>query len=214
MATLLIPTTPGVPFYTQKTRLDGVDYVLEFRYSQREDRWYLDISDSEEVPILTGLKLIANWPLLQAYHYDTRVPPGELMAISLVADDSPPGLNELGEGLRCELTYFEKPAPSLVTSVPIFIAVRVTRLGGYVDDPTFALALATACAPLAARGSPITAGGVLSAAASISNATITGLAIGFSAPSPVPTTIVPGTLPIGADQIASFSTGAIQVVSS
>ncbi len=107
MAVLTIPTTPGVPFYTQKTRLDGVDYILGFRYSQREDRWYLNISDSEEIPILTGLKLVANWPLLQAYHYDPRVPPGEIMAISLENDDTPPGLNELGEKLRVQLTYFE-----------------------------------------------------------------------------------------------------------
>ncbi|HYQ47152.1 MAG TPA: hypothetical protein VER11_34515 [Polyangiaceae bacterium] len=107
MATLLVPTTPGVPFYTQKTRLDGVDYVLSFRHSQREDRWYLSIADAEEVPILTGLKLVTNWPLLQAYRFDPRVPPGELMASTLTTDDSPPGLNELGEGLRVQLIYFE-----------------------------------------------------------------------------------------------------------
>lgn len=107
MAVLTIPTTPGVPFYSQKTRLDGLDYILGFRYSQREDRWYLNISDSEEVPILTGIKLVSNWPLLQAYRYNTRVPPGELMAISLTTDASPPGLNELGETLRVQLTYFD-----------------------------------------------------------------------------------------------------------
>lgn len=107
MATLFVPTTPGLPFYTQKTRLDGVDYILEFRYNQREDRWYLSISDSEEIPILTGLKLVCNWPLLHSYQYDPRVPPGELMAIDLSGDDTPPGLNELGDGLRVQLTYFE-----------------------------------------------------------------------------------------------------------
>lgn len=107
MATLLVPTSPGVPFYTQKTRLDGVDYVLGFRYNQREDRWYLSLADSEEIPILSGLKLVTNWPLLQAYHYDPRVPPGELFAMDLSGDDTPPGLNELGEGLRTQLIYFE-----------------------------------------------------------------------------------------------------------
>jgi hypothetical protein len=106
MPSLLVPTSPGVPFYTQKTRLDGRDYVLTFRYSQREDRWYLSLADSEEIPILSGLKLVANWPLLQAYHYDTRVPRGELSAMDLSGDDTPPGLNELGEGLRVQLIYF------------------------------------------------------------------------------------------------------------
>ena len=107
MAALLVPTTPGVPFYTQKTRLDGIDYILGFRYSQREDRWYLSIYDSEEKPILLGLKLVANWPLLHAYRFNPLVPPGELMASSLGPDDSPPGLNELGEKLRVQLIYFE-----------------------------------------------------------------------------------------------------------
>lgn len=107
MATLTIPTTPGVPFYKQKTRLDGVDYVLGIRYSQREDRWYLSIYDSGESPILLGLKLVLNWPLLQAYRYDTRIPPGELMATGLTTDDSPPGLDEMAEDRRVQLTYFE-----------------------------------------------------------------------------------------------------------
>jgi len=107
VATLTIPTTPGVPFYTQKTRLDGVDYILGFRYSQREDRWYFSIYDSEENPILLGLKLVTNWPLLQAYRFNTLVPPGEIMAIDLTNDGTPPGLDELGEGKRVQLTYFE-----------------------------------------------------------------------------------------------------------
>ena len=29
MATILIPTSPGVPYFKQKTRLDGRDYLLE-----------------------------------------------------------------------------------------------------------------------------------------------------------------------------------------
>lgn len=107
MAVLTVPTTPGVPFYSQKTRLDGVDYLLSFRYSQREDRWYLSIADSEELPILQGLKIVANWPLLYPHRYDPRVPPGELMAIDLTSDTSPPGLSEMGEGKRVQLTYFE-----------------------------------------------------------------------------------------------------------
>jgi len=110
VATLTIPTTPGVPFYKQKTRLDGVDYILWFRYSQREDRWYLSIYDAGETPILLGLKLVLNWPLLQAYRYNPLLPPGEIVAMGLTTDDSPPGLNELGEAQRVQLTYFEAAA--------------------------------------------------------------------------------------------------------
>ena len=111
MAVLLVPTTPGAPYHSQKTRLDGRDYVLRFAFNQREGRWRLSIFDDEEQPILLGLKLVANWPLLRHYHYDPRIPPGELMVLDLTGDRTPPGLDELGEGLRCELTYFEAETP-------------------------------------------------------------------------------------------------------
>jgi hypothetical protein len=107
MAVLLVPTTPGAPYHSQKTRLDGRDYVLRFAFNERENRWHLSILDDEERPILLGLKLVANWPLLRHYRWDPRVPPGELMVLDLTGDRTPPGLDELGEGLRCELTYFE-----------------------------------------------------------------------------------------------------------
>lgn len=105
MATQTIPTTPGDPFYSQTTRLDGRDYVLHFAWNQREERWYLSIHDEEDAPIVQGLKLIANWPLLRYYHSDSRVPPGEIIVVDATGDGSPPLLDELGPGKRCELTY-------------------------------------------------------------------------------------------------------------
>ncbi len=106
MAILTIPVS-GDPFQTLKTRLDGVDYVLSLAYNQREDRWYLSIADDEETPILSGLKLVSNFGLLFRHRYNPAVPPGELMVTDTTTDKSPPGLLELGEGKRCELTYFE-----------------------------------------------------------------------------------------------------------
>lgn len=109
MAVVLIPTTPGAPYHTQKTRLDGRDYVLQFAWNEREARWYLSLFDEEEQPLALGIKLVANWPLLRFYRFDPRVPPGELMVVDLTGDGSPPGLDELGAGKRCELTYFTSP---------------------------------------------------------------------------------------------------------
>ena len=106
MSTLIIPVT-GDPFQTLKVRLDGSDYVLSLAYNQREDRWYLSIADDEETPILSGLKLVANFGLLFRHRYNIAVPPGELMVTDTTADRSPPGLAELGEDKRCQLVYFE-----------------------------------------------------------------------------------------------------------
>jgi hypothetical protein len=107
MATILIPTSPGVPYYRQKTKLDGRDFILGFSYNQRIERWYLSIYDEEGAPLLVGLKLMANWPLLRHYRADMRLPPGEFMAVDLTGSNAPPTLDELGEGKRVELTYFE-----------------------------------------------------------------------------------------------------------
>jgi hypothetical protein len=107
MAILTIPTTSD-PFQRMTVRLDGSDYVIELRYNQREERWYLSIADDESVPILSGLKLQANWPLLWRHRYDTRVPPGEIMVtVTTATDRSPPTLDDLGEGKRCELSYYD-----------------------------------------------------------------------------------------------------------
>jgi hypothetical protein len=106
MATLTIPTTED-PFQSQKVTLDGVPFVLSLAYNQREDRWYLSLADDEGNPLLSGLKLQANWPILFRYSYLTTIPAGELMAIDTTTDGSPPTLLELGEGKRCVLTYFE-----------------------------------------------------------------------------------------------------------
>lgn len=106
MATLVIPTSAD-PFQTFKTRLDGVDYLISLAYNQREDRIYLSLADDEGTPIVSGLKVVANWPLLFRHRYNTAIPPGELMAIDTTSDKSPPSLGELGEGLRVQLTYFD-----------------------------------------------------------------------------------------------------------
>jgi hypothetical protein len=99
-----IPTSDDI-FYTQITTLDGSDYLLEFRFNTREGVWYLQISLTDGTLLATGIKLVSNWPLLQKFA-DPRMPPGELMALAQGPDDSPAGQEELGIGLRVELTYF------------------------------------------------------------------------------------------------------------
>lgn len=107
MANLLfIPTSPGVPFYTQRTKLDGRDYNLRFSWNERLERWALDILTANDDPIAVGIKLIARWPLTRFLHWDERMPPGDLVVNDVTSGDgAPPGLFDLGEGLRCELIY-------------------------------------------------------------------------------------------------------------
>lgn len=101
-----IPTL-ALPFYTIRTRLDDSDFSLQFRYSDRASRYFLNIYDVNDVLLVAGLKLVPNVLLLAYYAHVPGVPPGDLMVTVLGSvDGSPPKLGELGAGLRCELTYF------------------------------------------------------------------------------------------------------------
>jgi hypothetical protein len=106
MATIVIPTDTSHLFWTQTTTLDGVPYLLEFRYNSREGCYYMSISSADAATVyIQGLKLVPDFPLLQQF----ATPPGEIIVASFSAtDDSPPKLGELGEGQRCSLTYIEQ----------------------------------------------------------------------------------------------------------
>ncbi len=101
---ITIPTDTKLIFWTQTTTLDGIDYVLEFRYNTREATYYLSISLTDQTVLAQGIKLVSDFPLLQAYA-DIRMPPGELVAMAFGSNDANPAIGELGIGQRVELTY-------------------------------------------------------------------------------------------------------------
>lgn len=53
------------PHTTQQTELDGKTYTLEFEFIEREGFWMLHISDQDGNPLVCGIKLVADWPLLR-----------------------------------------------------------------------------------------------------------------------------------------------------
>jgi|SRR5581483_1588300 len=103
MSTLVIPTFDD-PFYTQTTVLEGVSYVLTFKYNQRENAWYFDIAQADATPIISGVKIICNRPLTRRFASISK-PPGEFLAISNNGDNTLPGAGELGDGKRVTLLY-------------------------------------------------------------------------------------------------------------
>jgi len=104
---MIIPTiSDGTPYYTQRTNLDGVDYQLDFQWSTREERWYLSIRDTLGSLLAGPSKLVVNWPVFHRRTQREGMPAGEIWCMTLGSDLTPPGLTDLGAGLRCELTYF------------------------------------------------------------------------------------------------------------
>lgn len=95
------------PFYNEVVTLDGSDYLLEFRYNQREDRWYFDVSLTDGTMLVRGVKVVCGVPLLTRYA-DARLPKGALVALPNTTGNTSPGLKELGEDRRVTLFYFDQ----------------------------------------------------------------------------------------------------------
>jgi hypothetical protein len=104
---LVVPTFRD-PFYSQRTQLDGVEYVFHFQFNSREGRWYVDLYDLSGNQVRTGVKIRANF-LTARGEYVSR-PAGVMMCVDLQNPDNDqlsrdPGLLELGD--RWLLFYFE-----------------------------------------------------------------------------------------------------------
>lgn len=105
---LQIPVTAGSAFQRQRIALDGRLYTLELKWNQWASYWSFGLWDSEESPIILGIRIVSNWPILRFYRYDPRTPPGEIIAHDLTGDGSPPGYEDFGIGKRVELTYYSQ----------------------------------------------------------------------------------------------------------
>lgn len=109
MAKQVINTSQELSSYDQRVVLDGREYVLAFQWNQREAKWYLSISDQDGSPIVHGIKVVANFPLLRRLR-DRRAPPGELYAQDRSGAGADPGLRDFGT--RVILVYH--PAADIV----------------------------------------------------------------------------------------------------
>jgi hypothetical protein len=111
MAFNVVPVEPTAPYWTQTTTLDGVPYLLTFRYNIRESVYYLQIDSADGATnYAQGIKLVADFYLLQIY----ATPPGELVVLVPDSDDSPPRLGDFAEGGRAKLVYF--PASTIYSA--------------------------------------------------------------------------------------------------
>ena len=105
MAVLEIPfERTEVPF-KERVVLDGVPYVLSFRYNKRMEIYTMDISDSAEVLLIAGLVLWSGFPL--TFRYIRRItdfPLGNFMVVDETGlqRDLVPGI-----GKEVKLLYIE-----------------------------------------------------------------------------------------------------------
>ncbi len=112
MSYLVIPTDGAtVPRYSEIVPLDGIEYLFDFAWSERESCWYFDLSDQDENPIAQLVRVVVSFPLLRRFR-DARLPPGFLYA----ADTSGAGRDVEAQGdlgARVLLCYLTSDDPDL-----------------------------------------------------------------------------------------------------
>jgi hypothetical protein len=89
MSALTIPCEPrGQALWSELVTLDGRDYLLTFRWSQRMGRWSLDVADQDGAPIVAGQVLAPGFGVLRG-SIDTRRPVGDLVLLDTGASSGP-----------------------------------------------------------------------------------------------------------------------------
>jgi hypothetical protein len=101
---VIIPCDPELTNYSLEVELDEETFNLRLFWNDKDNTWYLSISDSEEEPILEGQRLVVGMPVLR-HIVDRRRPFGELIAIDTSGQDIDPGIGDLGA--RVQLYYYE-----------------------------------------------------------------------------------------------------------
>jgi hypothetical protein len=104
-----IPLFPDNPSYSMRVPLSGTDFILRLDYSGRQDCWYLDVSDANAAPIVLGMKIICDWPIMRKCRLPTR-PVGQLIFTDLTSQGQSTGVPGLAPkfadlGRRVALYY-------------------------------------------------------------------------------------------------------------
>ena len=87
--------------------LGGQTYDITYRFNERDPDhpfWVMDIF-KESVPVLTGIKLVSNSPLIGYLGLD-GFRHGELICQRMLSTTKEPGRDNVGSGKEYELVYY------------------------------------------------------------------------------------------------------------
>ncbi len=100
---LILPIDSAFPSYRLSTAIDGVQYIVDVRWNERDEAWYLDLLSSDGDPIKHGMK-IALGTKLGRRCVDPRFPTGAIIARDLTGNGNDAGRYDLGT--RVQLRYY------------------------------------------------------------------------------------------------------------
>ena len=103
-------TASTATWWDMIVQLEGLQYIFEFLWSDRETCWYLNISDQGDNALATGIKLTVSWPLLRHFVVNPALPQGTLFCQDMTGNsDDIASPEELGQ--RVLLMYITSDVP-------------------------------------------------------------------------------------------------------
>lgn len=91
--------------WREQITLSNVIYVLDFTWNALNEFWTMNISNRDLVPLVQGIKIVPNYPLLAQYTFEGK-PAGEIICQNIVG-----GIDEIRRfdmSQRFELVYYEE----------------------------------------------------------------------------------------------------------
>jgi hypothetical protein len=80
MAAIEIKINPEIGNHSGVIVLDGVNYQFSINWNSIDLRWYLDLTSIDGSPLLSGIAVAVNAPMLAGFA-GPLLPPGELLAV-------------------------------------------------------------------------------------------------------------------------------------
>lgn len=90
--------------WTEQITLSGVIYILEFTWNALNEYWIMDIYNRDRVPLIYGIKLVPNYPLLAIYSVE-GMPSGEIVCQNIVGSND--SISRFDMSQKFELIYYE-----------------------------------------------------------------------------------------------------------
>lgn len=102
---IIIPTQLGISAFDISLSLDNVTFNLRFIWNSRENEWYMDIRDVDNISLILAVKLVFDYNMLAAYESIEGLPLGIFVFIQ-----SSPDAVKTSENFGTDflLTYFDQ----------------------------------------------------------------------------------------------------------
>lgn len=95
MSAIEIPLTPSLGSYRFGAVIETVPYLFDVRWNVRDQGWYMDVRESDETPIVLGIKLVLGVYLGRRSNHDL-FRNGVLVMVDLSIQGKDAGFDDLG----------------------------------------------------------------------------------------------------------------------